>query len=472
MLRTHTCGELNKKHVGKKARLTGWVDKIRTFGKIGFLKLRDRYGSTQVFLNPEFAKRYGQLRKESVVLVEGKVQARPAKDVNKEMTTGEIEVKADKIEVLNESEPIPLEIGDDKSTEETRLIYRYLDLRSGFMQKNIILRHKAAKAVRDFFDKEGFLEIETPMIAKSTPEGARDYLVPSRVHKGKFYALPQSPQLFKQLFMVAGFDRYFQIVKCFRDEDLRADRQPEFTQIDVEMSFIDEEDIYDVFERLMKYVFKEVLNVDVKTPFSRMDYKTAMKKYGTDRPHLKKGGHTYSFLWVNKFPLFEYSKEEKRLVSVHHPFTMPADNSLGLLEKNPETLNSKAVGAPKNKFLSEAMSKAYDLVLNGEEIAGGSIRIHKGDIQKKIFKALKIGDKEVQEKFGFLLNAFKYGAPPHGGIAFGFDRLVAIMAGCDSIRDVIAFPKNKDAKDLMMGSPSEIYDEQLKELNLSLRKKG
>ncbi|NQU98228.1 aspartate--tRNA ligase [Candidatus Woesearchaeota archaeon] len=455
MLRTHTCGELNKKSVGKKVKLCGWIHQIRTFGKIGFLRLRDRYGQTQIFLNPELAAKYGQLRKESVVLVHGTVQKRPDKDVRKE-SAGDIEVKADKIEVLNESEPMPLEIGDPKNTEETRLKYRYLDLRSELMQKNIALRHKVAKAVRDFFDREGFYEIETPMIAKSTPEGARDYLVPSRMQKGKFYALPQSPQLFKQLFMVSGFDKYVQIVKCFRDEDLRADRQPEFTQIDVEMSFIGEEDIYSTFEKLMKYVFKQVLNVDVKTPFPRMDYHTAMKKYGCDRPHLKKGGHEYSFLWVNKFPLFEYSKEEKRLVSVHHPFTMPDEDSLKLLDKKPE----------------KAMSKAYDLVLNGEEIAGGSIRIHKVDIQKKVFKALKISDKDAEEKFGFLLNAFKYGAPPHGGIAFGFDRLVAIMAGSDSIRDVIAFPKNKDAKDLMLDAPSTVDDKQLKELNLSLRKKG
>ncbi|MBC8443983.1 aspartate--tRNA ligase [Candidatus Woesearchaeota archaeon] len=450
MLRTHTCGELNKKHDGKKVKLCGWVEQIRTFGKIGFLTIKDKYGSTQAFLNPNLAKEFGQLRKESVILLEGKVQIRPQKDINKDMVTGEIELSAEKIEILNESAPVPLDLTNIQSTEETRLKYRYLDLRRKKMQKNLAMRHKTAKAVRDFLDKENFLEIETPMIAKSTPEGARDYLIPSRVQKGKFYALPQSPQLFKQLLMVSGFDKYFQLVKCFRDEDLRADRQPEFTQIDMEMSFIEEEDIYSLLEKMMKHVFKQVLDVNIETPFPRITYKEAMNKYHTDRPHLKKDGHTYSFLWVVDFPLFEYSKEEKRLTSTHHPFTMPKEEDIKLLEKEPE----------------KASSNAYDLVLNGEEIAGGSIRIHKADIQKKIFKALKLSDEEVMEKFGFLLNAFKYGAPPHGGIAFGLDRLVAIICGEDSIREVIAFPKNKDAKDIMLDAPSDVSKKQLSELGL------
>ena len=453
MLRTHNCGELNKKHNNKTVKLCGWVDQIRTFGKIGFLKIRDRYGSTQAFLNPQLAKEFGQLRKESVILLEGKVQLRPKKDINKKMPTGEIELSAENIEILNESEIIPLDLEKIKSTEEIRLKYRYLDLRREHMQKNIQLRHKTAKAVRDFLDKENFLEIETPMMAKSTPEGARDYLIPSRVQKGKFYALPQSPQLFKQLLMVAGFDKYFQMVRCFRDEDLRSDRQPEFTQIDMEMSFIEEEDIYSLLEKMMKHIFKEVLDVEIKIPFPRITHKEAMNKYHTDRPHLKKDTHKYSFLWVIDFPLFDYNKDEKRFVSTHHPFTMPKDEDLKNLEKTPE----------------KAKSKAYDLVLNGEEIAGGSIRIHKEDIQKSIFKALKINDKEAKEKFGFLLDAFKYGAPPHGGIAFGFDRLVAIMCGEDSIRDVIAFPKNKDAKDLMLNAPSSVNKSQLNELGLKTK---
>ena len=453
MLRTHTCGELNKNHTNKKVRLCGWVDQIRTFGKIGFLKIRDRYGSTQAFLNPQLAKEFGQLRKESVILLEGKVQLRPKKDINKKMPTGEIELSAETITILNESAIIPLDLEKIKSTEEVRLKYRYLDLRREQMQKNIQLRHKTAKVIRDFLDKENFLEIETPMMAKSTPEGARDYLIPSRIQKGKFYALPQSPQLFKQLLMVARFDKYFQMVRCFRDEDLRSDRQPEFTQIDIEASFIEEKDIYSLLENMMKHVFKQVLDVEIKTPFPRITHKEAMNKYHTDRPHLKKDTHKYSFLWVIDFPLFDYNKDEKRFVSTHHPFTMPKDEDLKNLEKTPE----------------KAKSKAYDLVLNGEEIAGGSIRIHKEDIQKSIFKVLKIDEKEAKEKFGFLLDAFKYGAPPHGGIAFGFDRLVAIMCGEDSIREVIAFPKNKDAKDLMLDAPSSVNKSQLDELGLKTK---
>ena len=453
MLRTHTCGELNKNHSNKKIKLCGWVDQIRTFGKIGFLKIRDRYGSTQAFLNPKLTKEFGQLRKESVVLLEGKVQLRPKKDINKDMPTGEIELSTEKITLLNESAIIPLDLEKIKSTEEIRLKYRYLDLRRKSMQKNMSLRHNTAKAIRDFLDKENFLEIETPIMAKSTPEGARDYLVPSRIQKGKFYALPQSPQLFKQLLMVAGFDKYFQIVRCFRDEDLRSDRQPEFTQVDIEMSFIEEEDIYSLLEKMMKHVFKQILDIEIKTPFPRITYEEAMNKYHTDRPHLKKDTHKYSFLWVVDFPLFDYNKDEKRFVSTHHPFTMPKEEDIKDLEKSPE----------------KAKSKAYDLVLNGEEIAGGSIRIHKADIQKKIFKVLNMDEKESKEKFGFLLDAFKYGAPPHGGIAFGFDRLVAIMCGEDSIRDVIAFPKNKDAKDIMLNAPSSVYKTQLDELGLKLK---
>ncbi|SVD15293.1 uncharacterized protein METZ01_LOCUS368147, partial [marine metagenome] len=304
---------------------------------------------------------FGQLRKESVISLEGKVQLRPKRDINKKMPTGEIELSAETITILNESAIIPLDLEKIKSTEEVRLKYRYLDLRRDNMQKNIKLRHKTAKAIRDFLDNENFLEIETPMMAKSTPEGARDYLIPSRVQKGKFYALPQSPQLFKQLLMVAGFDKYFQMVRCFRDEDLRSDRQPEFTQIDMEMSFIEEEDIYSLLEKMMKHLFKEVLDVEIKTPFPRITHKEAMNKYHTDRPHLKKDTHKYSFLWVIDFPLFDYNKDEKRFVSTHHPFTMPKDEDLKNIEKTPE----------------KAKSKAYDLVLNGEEIAGGSIRIHK-----------------------------------------------------------------------------------------------
>ncbi|NQV08230.1 aspartate--tRNA ligase [Candidatus Woesearchaeota archaeon] len=451
MLRTHTCGELNKSHADKKVTLAGWADTIRVHGKVGFIIIRDRYGKTQLFLGKQFIEQITNLKKESVIQVEGKVNLRPENQIRKEMSTGEIEVGVSKLEVLNPAEPLPMELDESiTSTDETRLKYRFIDLRRKRMQDNIITRHKVIKAIRDFLDNEEFLEIETPFLAKSTPEGARDYLVPSRINKGKFFALPQSPQLLKQLLMISGFDRYFQIVRCFRDEDLRADRQPEFTQLDMEMTFIEEEDLYGVIEKLMKYVWKEVLSVNIKTPFPRLSYKEAMKKYKTDRPHLDQKGVKHNFVWVVDFPMFEYSKEEKRLVAMHHPFTQPKPEDVKLIEKTPE----------------KVMSRGYDLVLNGEEIAGGSIRNHNQDIQKKIFKALKITDKEADEKFGFLLKALSYGAPPHGGIAFGIDRMVALIVGEGSIRDVIAFPKNKDARDLMLDSPSEVNSKQLDELGI------
>lgn len=450
MLRTHTCGELTKKEIGKNVVLCGWVDKVRTHGKIGFVNIKDRYGITQLFLGKDF--QLESLRRETVIKIEGKVKQRPK--ANKELKTGDVEVEVSKLEVLNEASPLPLELDESvESTEETRLKYRYLDLRKQKMQDNLIMRHKVFKSMRDFFDKEGFLEIETPVLAKSTPEGARDYLVPSRIHQGKFFALPQSPQLFKQLCMVAGFDKYVQIVKCYRDEDLRADRQTEFTQLDVEMSFIDEEDIYSLMEKMIKYVWKTVLNVDLKIPFQRITYEEAMKKYKTDKPDLRKGKDEYKFVWIVDMPLLEYSKAEGRHVSAHHPFTSPKDSDIKFLDKAPE----------------KAKAKAYDLVLNGEEIAGGSIRINKPELQKKMFKALNIGEKEAEEKFGFLLEAFKYGAPPHGGIAFGLDRVIAIICGEKSIREVIAFPKNKDARDLMLDAPSKVGKEQLDELGIRLK---
>lgn len=451
MLRSHTCAELNKKDKGKKVKLAGWVDSVRLHGKLGFILLRDHYGITQLFIGKEFISKITDLRKEYVILIEGMVNLRPENQIKKEMKTGEIEVVVSKLEILNPSKPLPLESDESvESTEETRLKYRFLDLRKSRMQKNIILRHRVFKAIRDFFDKEGFYEIETPFLAKSTPEGARDYLVPSRIHKGKFYALPQSPQLFKQLLMISGFDKYFQIVKCFRDEDLRADRQPEFTQLDVEMSFVEEEDIYSVVERMMKYVWKTTLDINLKIPFPRLSHKQALKKYDTDKPHLNKKGEKYNFVWITDFPLFEYSKEEKRYTAMHHPFTQPKPEDVKLIEKNP----------------GKVMSRSYDLVLNGEEIAGGSIRNHSLDMQKKVFRALKIEDKEAEEKFGFLMKALSYGAPPHGGIAFGLDRIVALMSHSNSIREVIAFPKNKDARDLMLDAPSEVSKEQLDELGI------
>jgi aspartyl-tRNA synthetase len=585
MKRTHTCGQLTEKEIGKDVHLNGWCHSRRDHGGIVFIDLRDRYGFTQIVFDPKHNKELhaqaDKLGREDVISVKGKVRARPGDMANPKLKTGKIEVLIDDLDVLNKSETPPIEIDDRiKVNEDVRLRYRYIDLRKPSLQNNLILRHKTVKAVRDFYDKENFLEIETPMLAKSTPEGARDYLVPSRVNPGKFFALPQSPQLFKQLLMVSGFDRYMQIAKCFRDEDLRADRQPEFTQIDVEMSFIDEEDVYDIHERLMKHVWKQVLGVDIKTPFPRLTYEDAMSRYGSDKPdtrfelelvdvtgiakksdfkvftdNIKNGGMVkalnvksgsekfsrkdidsfiefvriygakglawmkltdkglessvvkffkpevqkelidklkaskgdlllfvsdakhfvvndalgnlrlhlagklgliddkkYNFVWVTDFPLVEYDENAQRHVALHHPFTSPKDEDLALLDKEP----------------GKARAKAYDLALNGVELGGGSIRIHKSDVQEKIFRILGIGKQEADLKFGFLLEAFKYGAPPHGGIAFGLDRLIAMLTKNESIREVIAFPKTKDAESLMEGAPAEVDNQQLKELHVKL----
>lgn len=448
MLRTHTCGELRGKHDKKKVTLCGWVDSFRVQGKIAFLMLKDRYGIIQIFVNPELTKQYS-LNKGDVIRVGGIVKKRPKNQVKKELYTGEIEISAEFIEILNKSKPLPLDI--ENTSEESRLKYRYLDLRSDQMQNNMILRHKVVSNIKEFLDSKDFINIETPILAKSTPEGARDYLVPSRNFPGKCYALPQSPQLFKQLLMISTFDKYYQFARCFRDEDLRADRQPEFTQLDIEMSFIEEKDIQSFCEDMMKKLFKEIFDINLKTPFLRMTHAEAMKQFNSDKPNLSKEGGDFQFLWLYDIPMFEYSEEEKRYVSAHHPFTQP--QNLEEMESNPE----------------KALARSYDLVLNGYEIAGGSIRNHDVDTQKKIFKALKLSDKEVQEKFGFFLGALESGCPPHGGIAFGIDRLIAIMAGVQSIRDVIAFPKNKEAKDLMLDAPSSVRKEQLDELKLKVK---
>ncbi len=584
--RTHTCGELSAKNVDEKVVLNGWVNSRRDLGGLIFITVRDRYGITQVVFEPaensEVYETAKKLRSEYVVSVEGKVRLRPDGMVNPEMKTGEIEVVAERLIILNEAETPPFVISDKIDvSEELRLKYRYLDLRRREMQEALLLRHKTYQIVRRFFDENGFVEVETPVLMKSTPEGARDYLVPSRIHKGKFYALPQSPQTYKQLLMVAGFDRYFQITKCFRDEDLRADRQPEFTQIDVEMSFVDTEDVFETVENLMKRLFKEIKNYDLKTPLPRLSYDDAMNKYGSDKPDLRfgleivhlnevvknsefkvfassaggdgivgaitaknvasdfsrskidaltkyvkelgaggliwmkvnadgvqspiakflsdeeiqnilketqaeendliliiagdkakmlpvlgalrleiarqtnliKNDAAPSLLWVTDFPLLEWDDETQRYYAMHHPFTSPRPEDIDLLETAPEKVKARA----------------YDLVLNGNEIAGGSIRIHNRDVQEKMFRALGISKEEAEEKFGFLLNAFKYGAPPHGGIAFGFDRLVMLFAERDSIRDVIAFPKTTSALSLMDNSPSEVSEEQLKELHIQIR---
>lgn len=582
--RTHSCGELTKTNAGETVVLNGWVDRRRDLGGVIFIGLRDRYGITQIVFEPEnnpLAYKTGkQLRNEFVVAVEGKVSVRPENQINKDMKTGEIDVLVENVVILNEAETPPFEIKDKTDAfEDLRLKYRYLDLRRPKLQKNLLLRHKMYQLVRSYFDKNGFVEIETPYLMKSTPEGARDYLVPSRLHKGKFYALPQSPQTYKQLLMVAGFDKYFQIVRCFRDEDLRADRQPEFTQIDVEMSFVDQENVFEVVEGLMKNLFSELWDIDLSLPISRLTFDEAMEKYGSDKPDLRfemklttlndlfkktefkvfkdavddgiitalvaPGCSSYSrnqidnltkfvkkygarglvwfkvskdgltspvtkflsekekqsliettnakdgdlililagnrlktleqmgalrlemanrlelikhntepkLLWVTDFPLLEWDEETNRFYAMHHPFTSPRPEDVDLLEKEP----------------GKVKARAYDLVLNGNEIGGGSIRIHNSELQAKMFKALGISSEEAETKFGFLMNAFKYGAPPHGGIAFGFDRMVMIFAGESSIRDTIAFPKTTSAMSLMDNSPSEVSDEQLKELHIKIR---
>ena len=583
MIRTHTCGELNKDHLGQKVILTGWVNKWRDLGGLIFIDIRDRYGKTQAVFNPEInADVYEQakaLRSEDVVEISGTVSARPDNMINREMKTGEIEVTADAINILNKAKTTPFEILDDiEINEELRLKYRYLDLRRSSLQHNLMVRSKVYHIIRDYFYHKEFMEIETPILMKSTPEGARDFLVPSRNYPGRFYALPQSPQTYKQLLMVSGFDRYFQVVKCFRDEDLRRDRQPEFTQIDVEMSFVDENDIIEIGSELVQKVFKEVLDIQVEESIKRMTFKEAFERFGSDKPDLRFGmeiqqlnsvfadsdfkvfsntlesggqiaalvvkngaefsrkkidklidrskelgakglaywkyqqgqfsagiskfiseeetkklievldlqendlvlsaadtyGTTFSvlgqlrleiaedmdiipqdafaFLWVTDFPLLEYSEEEERYMARHHPFTSPQENELDLVETHPEKVKARA----------------YDLVLNGNEIAGGSIRIHTKEMQEKMFAALKIDKEEAEQKFGFLMEALEYGAPPHGGIAFGLDRLVMILVGAESIRDVIAFPKTSSALSLMDEAPSSVSETQLKELKIKI----
>jgi aspartyl-tRNA synthetase len=565
MLRTHTCGALRAKNKGEKVTLAGWVQKIRTHGNLCFIDLRDRYGITQITFNEDLSSEAKRLHKEDVVQVTGKVVLKP--EANKNLATGEIEVVGEILTVLSSAKPLPLDLDNPETTEETRLKYRYLDLRRPIMQERLILRSKAVSIMRNYFLDQDFVEIETPILGKSTPEGARDYLVPSRVNKGAFYALPQSPQIFKQLFQVGGLDRYVQIVKCFRDEDLRADRQPEFTQIDLEMSFIEEEDVYDIMEGMVVQVWKDTIGVKLHTPFPRITYADAMDKYGSDKPDLRfdlpiqdvtawakttdfgifktaetvrmikvhgelsrkqidvmtalvknngaqglayckqgakelEGGiakfikeapvtlhendylffvadkknkvcsglgalrlylgkelklideKAWKFTWVTDFPLFEYSEEEDRYMSVHHPFTCPHMDDIDYLVSSPEKVRSRA----------------YDLTLNGTELGGGSIRIHDQELQAKVFDALHISKEEQEKKFGFLLHALSYGAPPHGGIAFGLDRMIMLLVGADNIREVIAFPKTKDAEDLMMDAPGTVAEEQLDELGIRLKK--
>ena len=585
-MRTLYCGEINESHIDQTVTLCGWVHNRRDHGGVIFIDLRDREGLAQVVIDPDTPEAFKLAegaRSEFVLRITGRVRKRPEGTENKERPTGMVEVLVKELEVLNRSEPLPFQMDDTEITEAVRLKYRFLDLRRDFMHNNLRLRHKVTQTLRRFLEDENFIEIETPILTRSTPEGARDYLVPSRTHQGHFFALPQSPQLFKQLLMVAGFEKYFQVTRCFRDEDLRADRQPEFTQLDIEMAFVDEKQVMGLMEDMMRNLFKAVLDVELPNPLPRITYAESMDRYGVDRPDLRiplelvevsdlmqdvefkvfsgpaksesgrvaalrvpRGSElsrkqiddytTYvgeygakglayikvnevakgrdglqspilKFLpdeaiqeilkrtaaedgdliffgadhasvvnnalgalrirlgedmgliedswkpvWVVDFPMFEYDAEAKRYKALHHPFTAPTDDDIASFD-------------PAN-----ALSRAYDMVLNGSEIGGGSIRIHKQDVQQHIFEALGIDEAEANEKFGFLLDALKFGAPPHGGIAFGMDRIVTLMAGLDSIRDVIAFPKTQKASCLLTQAPSYIEDMQLRELNVKLRK--
>jgi aspartyl-tRNA synthetase len=591
-MRSHQCGQVTEALVGQQVTLAGWVNRRRDHGGVIFIDLRDRDGFVQVVCDPDRAdmfKMAEQVRNEYCIQIIGLVRARPAGTENNDLTSGKVEILCHELNILNASVTPPFQLEDDNLSETTRLTHRVLDLRRPQMQKNLRLRYNVAMETRRYLDQAGFIDIETPMLTKSTPEGARDYLVPSRVHDGQFFALPQSPQLFKQLLMVAGFDRYYQVTKCFRDEDLRADRQPEFTQIDCETAFLDEFEIRDLFENMMRHIFKTVMNVELDNPFPVMPYSEAMARFGSDKPDLRvklefteltdvmkdvdfkvfsgaanmpngrvvglcvpggsvisrsdiddytqfvaiygakglawikvnevakgrdglqspivknlhdaaiqeilartgakdgdiiffgadkakvvndaigalrlKIGHSawarenglmeqvWKPMWVVDFPMFDYDEDDARWVACHHPFTSPKDEHLDYLETDP----------------GKCLAKAYDMVLNGWEIGGGSVRIHKESVQSQVFRALKIGPEEAQAKFGFLLDALQYGAPPHGGIAFGLDRIVTMMTGAESIRDVIAFPKTQRAQCLLTQAPSPVDEKQLRELHIRLR---
>ena len=585
-MRSHYCGQVNEKLVGQEVTVAGWVHRRRDHGGVIFVDLRDRDGLLQIVFDPDNQAQFSEaekLRNEFVVQIRGRVRERPTGTANANLASGKVELLARELVTLNRSEPLPFQL-DEHVSEEVRLKYRYLDLRRDDMQRRLRLRHKITRAMRHYLDDQGFIDVETPVLTKATPEGARDYLVPSRTHEGKFFALPQSPQIFKQLLMVSGFDRYYQVVKCFRDEDLRAERQPEFTQLDIETSFLSQEQIMQMMEQLTRHIFKDAIGADLANPFPRMSYAEAMRAYGSDKPDLRNpltlvdvddlvancdfkvfagpakdpkgrvaalrapGGGAmprsqiddytayvarygakglayikvnekakgkdglqspivkflsdeavkgilertgaadgdliffgadsakvvndalgalrlkvgtdlkltsgdWKPLWVIDFPMFEWDPEEKRWVAMHHPFTSPVTDDIATLKAAPD----------------KSLAKAYDLVLNGSEIAGGSVRIHRQEMQSTVFELLGINAEEAQNKFGFLLDALKFGAPPHGGIAFGLDRLCMHMCGTESIRDVIAFPKTQTAADLMTDAPTEVSEKQLRELHIRVR---
>ncbi len=459
MMRTHGCGELKEPLIGQSVTLCGWLHRRRDHGGLTFFDLRDRSGIAQVVFNtktnPELHQQAKTLGPEYVLRITGTVRARPKGAENPKLPSGVVEVSASAVEVLNPATPPPFEIDDQvDASEDVRMQWRYLDLRRPVSQQKLLLRHRVIHQMRQELDALGFLDIETPILTKSTPEGARDYLVPSRLNPGRFFALPQSPQLFKQLLMVAGVERYFQVARCFRDEDLRADRQPEFTQLDLEMSFVEEEDIYAVMERVLSRVFSETLNVPLTTPFPRLTYREAQERYGTDKPNLRTEACPWAFCWVTEFPLFRRDEQTKRWDAEHHPFTAPHPHDVDRLRQDPGSVRARA----------------YDLVLNGLELGSGSIRIHQEPLQRQIFQVLGLSDATVQERFGFLLQAFSYGAPPHGGFALGLDRLIAQVTHAPSIRDVIAFPKTQKAADPVTDAPSPVTDAQLKELGIVVLK--
>jgi aspartyl-tRNA synthetase len=450
--------------IGEIVKIAGWVDVRRDHGKLIFIDLRDSTGKAQVVITPRNKETHeiaGDLRSEWVIEMEGEVKKRPENMINPELPLGNIEISANKINILNKSKTPVFEVGTDgyEVGEELRLKYRYLDLRRPRLAENLKTRHNIIKFLRDFLSEKGFIEVETPLLTKSTPEGARDFVVPSRLHQGKFYALPQSPQQYKQLLMIAGIEKYFQLAKAIRDEDTRGDRQPEHTQLDLEMSFVEQEEIIALAEELIAKLVRELFPGKriSETPWPRIAYKEAMEKYGSDKPDLRKDKNDkneLAFGWIVDFPLFEYDEKEKRIAPMHHMFTSPKDEDVGLLEKSPLKITGKL----------------YDMVCNGYELGSGSIRINNPELQKKVFEIIGISEQETLDKFGHLLEAYEYGAPPHGGIALGIDRLLAVLLNEPNIREVIAFPKTGDGRDLMMNAPSEITKEQLRELGIEIKK--